>query len=120
VVIRHAVFASLSSPFFEGLPDRLYRNKGDGTFEDVSSSAGILAHVGKGMSAAIAISTTMASRIYSSPTTPFQIFFPKQGQRQFEEIGLAAGCRCLRRGVQFRAWAWIFRTTTMTGGRMSS
>src|SRR6188508_94068 len=40
--------------FFEGLPDRLYRNRGDGTFEDVSSRAGISAHVGKGMSAAIA------------------------------------------------------------------
>src|SRR6185503_15409311 len=36
--------------FFEGLPDRLYRNRGDGTFEDVSSRAGILSHVGKGMS----------------------------------------------------------------------
>src|SRR5262249_52945765 len=28
--------------FFEGLPDRLYRNRGDGTFEDVSARAGIL------------------------------------------------------------------------------
>ncbi|HXG56319.1 MAG TPA: VCBS repeat-containing protein, partial [Vicinamibacterales bacterium] len=40
--------------FFEGLPNRLYRNRGDGTFEDVSSRAGLLAHVGKGMSAAVA------------------------------------------------------------------
>jgi hypothetical protein len=35
--------------YFEGLPDRLYRNRGDGTFEDVSGSSGIAKHVGKGI-----------------------------------------------------------------------
>jgi enediyne biosynthesis protein E4 len=40
--------------YFQGLPNRLYRNRGDGTFEDASVRAGILAHVGKGMSAALA------------------------------------------------------------------
>lgn len=39
---------------FQGLPNRLYRNRGDGTFEDVSARAGLLAHVGKGMSVAFA------------------------------------------------------------------
>ncbi len=39
---------------FQGQPDRLYRNRGDGTFEDVSARAGLLAHAGKGMSAAFA------------------------------------------------------------------
>jgi hypothetical protein len=39
---------------FEGLPNRLYRNRGDGAFEDVSAGAGLLSHVGKGMSAAVA------------------------------------------------------------------
>src|SRR5919201_1092737 len=37
---------------FQGLANRLYRNRGDGTFEDVSARAGISAHAGKGMSAA--------------------------------------------------------------------
>jgi len=40
--------------FFQGLPNRLYRNRGDGTFEDVSARAGLLAHAGKGMSVAVA------------------------------------------------------------------
>jgi hypothetical protein len=39
---------------FEGLPNTLYRNLGDGTFEDVSAASGIGDHVGKGMSVAIA------------------------------------------------------------------
>jgi hypothetical protein len=32
--------------FFQGLPNRLYHNRGDGTFEDVSARAGVLAHAG--------------------------------------------------------------------------
>jgi len=40
--------------YFEGLPNRLYRNRGDGRFEDVSVPSGIAKHVGKGMSVAFA------------------------------------------------------------------
>ena len=39
---------------FEGSPNTLYRNRGDGTFEDVSAQTGIAAHIGKGMGAAVA------------------------------------------------------------------
>ena len=39
---------------FQGLPNRLYRNRGDRTFEDVSARAGLQAHIGKGMSASFA------------------------------------------------------------------
>ena len=70
--------------FFEGLPDRLYRNKGDGTFEDVSASAGILTHVGKGMSAAIADfdHDGLTDLFVTNDTVP-DFPLPKQGQRQF-------------------------------------
>ena len=36
--------------FFDGLANVLYRNRGDGTFEDVSAATGIAENVGKGMS----------------------------------------------------------------------
>ena len=39
---------------YTGTPNRLYRNRGDGSFEDVSAAVGIRAHVGKGMGAAVA------------------------------------------------------------------
>jgi hypothetical protein len=39
---------------YEGQPNILYRNNGDGTFTDVSEVSGIGKHVGKGMSAAFA------------------------------------------------------------------
>ena len=39
---------------YEGLPDSLYHNNGDGTFSDVSAASGIRAHVGKGMGIGVA------------------------------------------------------------------
>jgi enediyne biosynthesis protein E4 len=39
---------------YEGLPNLLYRNDGDGRFTDVSAPMGIGAHIGKGMSVAVA------------------------------------------------------------------
>lgn len=39
---------------YKGLPNQLYLNRGDGTFEDVSSAWGIRAHAGKGMGVGMA------------------------------------------------------------------
>ncbi|MGH9664840.1 MAG: FG-GAP repeat domain-containing protein, partial [Bryobacteraceae bacterium] len=38
--------------YFDGLPSTLYRNRGDGTFEDVSQRSGIGQYAGRGMSVA--------------------------------------------------------------------
>jgi hypothetical protein len=43
-----------SPSHFQGLPDQLFLNKGNGTFEDVSAKWGIRAHPGKGMGAGVA------------------------------------------------------------------
>ena len=40
--------------YLEGQPDRLWRNKGNGTFEDVTTAAGLYNPTGKGMSALFA------------------------------------------------------------------
>ncbi len=40
--------------YFEGLSNTLYRNRRDGTFEDVTEKAGIARHIGRGMSVAFA------------------------------------------------------------------
>ena len=39
---------------YQGLPNSLFRNNGDGTFTDVSVPSGIRAHVGKGMGIGVA------------------------------------------------------------------
>jgi len=78
--------------FFDGLPDRLYRNRGDGTFEDVSSRAGISSHIGKGMSAAIADfdDDGMTDVFVTNDTVP-NFLFRNKGDGTFEEIGLLSG-----------------------------
>ena len=48
-------FRAYCSPdAYQGLPDMLYHNNGDGTFTDVSEKSGIAKHVGKGMGVAFA------------------------------------------------------------------
>ena len=39
---------------YQGLPNSLFHNNGDGTFSDVSDTSGIRAHVGKGMGIGVA------------------------------------------------------------------
>jgi enediyne biosynthesis protein E4 len=39
---------------YQGLPNSLFHNNGDGTFTDVSAASGIRAHVGKGMGIGVA------------------------------------------------------------------
>jgi hypothetical protein len=78
--------------FFQGLPNRLYRNRGDGTFEDVSSRAGILAHVGKGMSVAFADFDRdgWTDAFVTNDAVP-NFLFRNKGNGTFEETALLAG-----------------------------
>jgi hypothetical protein len=78
--------------FFQGLPNRLYRNRGDGTFEDVSSRAGLLPHVGKGMSVAFADYDRDGhmDAFVTNDTVP-NFLFRNKGDGTFVESALLAG-----------------------------
>ena len=78
--------------FFEGLPNRLYRNRGDGTFEDVSARSGLLAHVGKGMSVSFADfdHDTRLDVFVTNDTVP-NFLFHNNGDGTFTEAALLAG-----------------------------
>ena len=105
---------------FQGLPNRLYRNRGDGTFEDVSARAGLLAHVGKGMSAAFADfdHDGRLDMFVTNDTVP-NFLFRNKGDGTFEETALFAGVSVPDSAGRSRAWAPIFRITTTTAGRTS-
>jgi len=77
---------------FKGLPNRLYRNKGDGTFEDVSAKAGLLTHVGKGMSAAFGdFNHDGRLDVFVTNDTVPNFLFKNNGDGTFTEDALMAG-----------------------------
>jgi hypothetical protein len=78
--------------FFQGLPNRLYRNRGDGTFEDVSARAGLLKHTGKGMSVAFADydHDGHLDAFVTNDTVP-NFLFRNGGDGTFRETALTAG-----------------------------
>jgi len=78
--------------YFEGLTGTLYRNRGDGTFEDVTARSGIGAHVGRGMSAAVADydGDGYLDLFVTNDNQP-NFLFHNLGDGRFEEAGLLAG-----------------------------
>jgi hypothetical protein len=77
---------------FSGLPNRLYHNRGDGTFEDVSARAGIASHVGKGMSVALADfdHDGRMDAFVTNDTVP-NFLFRNNGDGTFKEDALFGG-----------------------------
>ncbi len=78
--------------FYEGLPNILYRNNGDGTFTDVSAASGIGAHVGKGMSVAFAdYDGDGRMDAFVTNDTERNFLFHNDGNGRFSEAGIRAG-----------------------------
>jgi hypothetical protein len=78
--------------FYEGLPNRLYRNNGDGTFTDVSASSGISAHTGKGMGVAFAdYDRDGRLDVFVANDTVPNFLFHNEGGGKFREVALEAG-----------------------------
>jgi hypothetical protein len=96
--------------FFEGLPNTLYRNKGDGTFEDVSVATGIAEHVGRGMSVAFADADRDGFPDIVVPNDKLPNFlFRNRGGKRFEEDGLAGGVGLLDHGKAVSGMGADFR-----------
>jgi hypothetical protein len=78
--------------YYEGLPNHLYRNNGDGTFTDVSAASGIGAHVGKGMSAAfLDFDKDGRLDVFVANDTVPNFLFRNEGSGRFREVGLNSG-----------------------------
>jgi hypothetical protein len=77
---------------YEGLPNQLFKNNGDGTFADVSASSGIGKHIGKGMGVAVAdYDDDGWMDIFVANDTLPNFLFRNTGRGGFEEVALAAG-----------------------------
>jgi hypothetical protein len=96
--------------FFEGLPNRLYHNEGNGTFKDVSQESGIAAHIGKGMAAVIAdYDQDGRSDIYVTNDRMPNFLFHNLGNGRFEEVAFDAGAALLDSGSEISGMGVDFR-----------
>lgn len=77
---------------YRGTANRLYRNLGDGRFADVTQSSGIGAHIGKGMSAAVAdYDGDGRPDIFVTNDSEPNFLFHNEGNGRFSEQALAMG-----------------------------
>ncbi len=76
---------------YGGTPSRIYRNNGDGTFEDLSASSGIRSSVGKGMGASVAdFDRNGFVDVFVTNDKLPNFLFRNSGDGRFEEVGFEA------------------------------
>jgi len=77
---------------YNGQPDVLYRNNGDGTFTDISKAAGIYRTDGKGLGVVFGDydNDGLADIYVANDSTP-NFLFHNKGKGTFEEVALTAG-----------------------------
>jgi hypothetical protein len=89
--IEHKYRTWCHPKYYEPLPNTLFRNLGNGRFEDVSAKTGIAAHAGKGMGIAFADYDADGDIdvLIGNDTVP-NFLFRNEG-RHFTEVGVPAG-----------------------------
>lgn len=96
--------------FYEGQPSALYHNRGDGTFEDVSASSGIAAHIGKAMSVSFAdYDGDGLMDIFVANDKMPNFLFHNLGNGKFEEVALEAGVALAEDGREVSGMGSDFR-----------
>ena len=96
--------------YFEGLANTLYRNRRDGTFEDVTAKAGIAAHIGRGMSVAFAdYDNDGLMDIFVTNDNMPNFLFHNQGDGTFKEVALEAGVALTNYGLPVASMGADFR-----------
>ncbi|HVS62279.1 MAG TPA: CRTAC1 family protein [Thermoanaerobaculia bacterium] len=77
---------------YQGLPDRLYRNRGDGTFEEVAGAAGLGTAVEAGLGVVAAdFDGDGWSDLYVANDLDPNLLFHNRGDGTFEDVSLLSG-----------------------------
>ena len=105
-----------SPTYYEGLPNLLYRNEGGGRFSDVSMPTGIGAHVGRGMSVAVADADGDGwLDVFVANDQLRNFLFRNVGGRVFVEAGVEAGVAYTEDGVPVSGMGADFRDLDQDG-----
>ena len=96
--------------YFNPLPNQLYRNLGDGTFEDRSVASGLAGHRGRGMGVGTADydGDGYVDVFVTNDNLP-NFLFHNLGDGTFEEVGLLAGAAMLDNGRPVASMGTDFR-----------
>jgi enediyne biosynthesis protein E4 len=96
--------------WFPRIPVSLYRNRGDGRFEDVSVPSGLAAYEGRGMAVAFADHDQDGLLdVYVTHDKVPSALFRNRGHGTFEETGLMAGVALPEHGQDISAMGAEFR-----------
>jgi len=84
---------------YSGLPDRFYRNRGDGTFEDRTEEAGFSSARGNGLGAIFGdVDGDLDPDLYVANDMTPNYLFRNRGDGTFEDVALLAGAALSDRG----------------------
>ena len=87
------------------MPSHLYRNLGDGKFQDVSQSTGISSQPGKAWGVVAAdINNDGYTDLFVSNDTMPNFLWANRGGKKFEQMGLEAGVAYSNEGCRVPAW----------------
>ncbi len=96
--------------YFQGLASTLYRNRGDGTFEDVSQKSGIAAFPGRGMSVSFAdYDGDGYQDVFVTNDNMPNFLFHNKGNGTFEEVALLSGVALREDGKPVASMGTDFR-----------
>ena len=100
---------------YEGLPDQLFINKGNGIFEDVSEKWGIRAHIGKAMGVGVAdFDLDGRQDLFVTNDAEYNFFFHNLGDR-FEETAFQTGVALAEDGNFISGMGLDFRDVNNDG-----
>jgi hypothetical protein len=95
---------------YEGAPNLLFHNNGDGTFTDVSESSGLIKHIGKGMGVAFAdYDEDGFVDMFVSNDTLRNYLFHNNGDGTFTEVGVLSGVSYNQQGRSVAGMGADFR-----------
>jgi hypothetical protein len=107
---------SCTSAYFQGQPNFLYHNNGDGTFTETSAATGIAQHIGKGMSVTVAdYDDDGFMDIFVANDNERNFLFHNQHGRAFVEVGVEAAVAFTEDGIPVSSMGADFRDLNNDG-----